>query len=107
MTAAHARTSCCRDRAAAAHHDQLLTVDVDSEALLALLEMAVTWHELDYSECDVIGPLAWATFAENHRFTHPERAERAFSLALDIVGRGVAAPPPEPSLARVIDLVRG
>jgi hypothetical protein len=106
MTAAHARTSCCRDRAAA-HHDRLLQVDVDVDALLGLLEMAVTWHELDYSHCAVVGPAAWPTFVEDHQWTHRERAEQAFGLAVDIVGRGVAGPPVEPALARVIDLVRG
>lgn len=118
MTAAHARYTCCPDhrgrqaRSEGAprgitHHDRLLTVDVDVDELLALLEMAVTWHELDYSDCDVVGPAAWLTFAENHRWTHPERAERAFSLAVDIVGRGTSGAPPRPALATVIDLVRG
>lgn len=106
MTAAHARTTCCRDSAAAEHHDLLLTVDVDPDALLALLEMAVTWHELDYGDCDVVGPQSWSSFAQTHHWTHPERAERAFSLAADIVGREVAGPAPEQALARVIDLVR-
>lgn len=107
MTAAHARTLCCRDRPGrhGDHHDRLLTVDTDTDELLALLEMAVTWHELDYSECDVVGPPAWSTFAQNHAWTHPERAERAFSLAVDIVGRGIAGPA-EPVLATVIGLVR-
>jgi hypothetical protein len=106
MTAAHARTSCCRDRATATHHDRLLQVDVDVDALLELLEMAVTWHELDYSHCAVIGPMAWSTFAEDHGWTRPERAEQAFALALDIVGRRVAGPPRAVQLAPVIDLVR-
>ena len=111
MTAAHVRTMCCRDCPAAtrhaAHHDRLLTVDVDVDELLALLELAVTWHELDYSESDVVGPSAWLTFAQTHEWADPERAERAFSLAVDIVGRRVAGPPPELALATVIDLVRG
>jgi hypothetical protein len=106
MTAAHARTSCCRDRSVAAHHDRLLQVDVDVDALLELLEMAVTWHELDYGQCAVLGPVAWSTFAEDHEWTRRERAEQAFALALDIVGRGVAGPPPLTLLAPVIDLVR-
>lgn len=111
MTAAHARTLCCHECPAATeyavHHDRLLTVDVDPDELLALLEMAVTWHELDYGELPVLGPAAWLTFAETHRWTYPERAERAFSLAVDIVGRRSASPSPEPELATVIDLVRG
>jgi hypothetical protein len=110
MTAAHARTMCCRDCPAAPeqaeHHDLLLTVDVNAEALLALLEMAVTWHELDYSESPVVGPAAWLTFVESHDWADPELAERVFNLAVDIVGRRVAGAPSEPALAAVIDLVR-
>jgi hypothetical protein len=60
MSAAHAHLLCCRDCPTAlehaAHHDRLLCVDVDPGELLALLEMAVTWHELDWSACDVAGP---------------------------------------------------
>ena len=67
MTAAHARTLCCQDcstdAALAVHHDRLLTVDTDAEELLALLEMAVTWYELDYSDSPVVGPASWMTFA--------------------------------------------
>lgn len=110
MTAAHVRTACCRDCPAAtthaAHHDRLLLVDVDVDELLALIEMAVTWHELEYSDQQVIGPVAWQTFAQTHSWTDPERAERAFSMALDIVGRTLVEPATPPTLARVIELVR-
>jgi len=85
-----------------AHHSRLLAVDTDTEALLELLELAVSWHELDYSQAHVVGPGEWPRFAEEHRWKLPERAERAFSLALDIVGRqGIR--PAEP-LAEVIPL---
>ncbi|GEL20144.1 hypothetical protein [Pseudonocardia asaccharolytica] len=117
MTVAHApsRLTTCRGECRAAarypeHHDLLLSVDTDIDALLALIELAVTWHELDYSDCPVVGPADWAGFAAAHGWTFPERAERAFSLALDIVGRRLVGPPPEPAgpgLATVIDLVRG
>jgi hypothetical protein len=90
----------------AAHHDRLLTVDTDPEVLLELLEIAVTWHELDYSEAPLVGPEHWLSFADEHVWTLPERAQRAFSLAVDIVGRRVVGPPPEASLADVIELVR-
>lgn len=110
MTAAHARTTCRHDCPAAtthaAHHDRLLQVDVDADELLALIEMAVTWHELDYSDQDVIAPVAWQTFAETHAWSDPERAERAFSLALDIVGRTLVEPPARRPSAGVIRLVR-
>lgn len=109
MTAAHARALCCHDCPAAAthaaHHDRLLLVDMDADELLALLEMAVTWHELDYSDADVVGPAGWQTFAELHSWTHPDRAQRAFSLALDIVGHTIQEPAAEPEPARVIQLV--
>ncbi|MFC5996349.1 hypothetical protein ACFQE5_19270 [Pseudonocardia hispaniensis] len=117
MTVAHApsRLSICRGgcRAAARypeHHDRLLAVDTDVDALLGLMELAVTWHELDYSDSPVVGPADWAGFAAAHVWTFPERAERAFSLALDIVGRRLEGLPVEQTgaeLAPVIDLVRG
>ncbi len=74
--------------------------------MLALLEMAVTWHELDYSDSPVIGPAGWSTFAENHQWAHPERAERVFSLAVDIVGRAILYPLPEPVSATTLGIVR-
>jgi hypothetical protein len=93
------------------HHDLLLAVDTDPEALLALLELAVTWHELDYSDRPVIGPAEWLDFAASHEWVFPDRAERAFSLAVDIVGRHIAGAAAEmdmtSSLATVIELVRG
>ncbi|MEJ3655261.1 hypothetical protein WEH80_20030 [Actinomycetes bacterium KLBMP 9759] len=106
---AHDRTSCCRSCPAgvahAAHHDRLLRVDVDVEEVLALLEVAVTWHELDYSDHPVLGPSAWVTFADAHDWTDRDRAERVFGLALDIVGR-TPLEPPRPAMARVMTLVR-
>lgn len=114
MTAAHARHLCCRRCAAtaeqAAHHDRLLLVDTDPGELLALMELAVTWYELEYSRCEVLGPRDWLSFAERHPWTHPERAEAAFSLAVDIVGRSsptaADARPAGPGLAPVVELVR-
>jgi hypothetical protein len=90
------------------HHDRLLAVDTDADALLELLEIAVTWHELDYSDAEVAGPGDWLRFAGEHSWSRPERAERVFSLAVDIVGRGSVAPVPGvgPALAEVIELVR-
>jgi hypothetical protein len=98
MTAAHARPLRCQHCAAsaaqAAHHDRLLHVDVDPDELLALIELAVTWHELDYSDSDVLGPRDWLHFADRHTWTEPARAETAFSLAMDIVGRADVEPTP-------------
>ena len=86
------RTAACRGACSAArrypdHHDRLTTVDTDVDALLGLMELAVTWHELDWSESHVLGPAEWATFAAAHVWTDPQRADRAFGLAVDIVGR--------------------
>ncbi|MGQ0572770.1 MAG: hypothetical protein ACT4RN_01055 [Pseudonocardia sp.] len=105
MTAAHVPTGHCTqcgvpDRE---HHDRLLTVDVDPDELLALLELAVTWHELDYGSARVVGPAAWGEFAAQHSWHVPERAERAFSLALDIVGRSRTAAPAR--FVEVLELV--
>lgn len=92
--AAHAplRLVTCRDACSAgpgrAHHDRLLAVDTDPEVLLELIELAVTWHELDYPAEAVVGPAEWMTFVERHRWSCPERAGQAFMLALDIVTRG-------------------
>jgi hypothetical protein len=90
-----------------AHHDRLLTVDTSVDALLELLEMAVTWHELDYSDTPVVGPRDWLAFADEHAWRYPDRASRAFSLAVDIAGRRRGEPVSEPPLAEVIQLVQG
>ena len=71
-----------------AHHDRLLRIDRDPDALLELVELAVTWHELDYSHETLVPPSEWSAFAERHRWEHPDRAGAAFMLALDIVHRG-------------------
>lgn len=117
MTIAHApiQLMTCRGECPAAarypdHHQALLAVDTDPEALLGLLELAVTWHELDYSDEPVIGPAEWLGFLDAHEWVVPERAERAFGLAVDIVGRRIAgsgaAADVASSLAQVIELVR-
>lgn len=81
------------------HHDRLLRVDTDPDAMLDLMELAVTWHELDYSAEPVVGPREWSTFALRHRWTDPVRAATLFGLALDIVGRRTVE-------ARPFELVR-
>lgn len=74
-----------------AHHDRLLTVDSDVSVLLELMELAVTWHELDYSAAPVVPPSEWVDFAERHVWVRPERAEAAFILALDVLRRSACA----------------
>ena len=70
------------------HHDRLLRVEDDPDELVELLELAVTWGELDYSESDVLPPETWTEFADGHRWRHAERVQRLFSLAADIALRG-------------------
>ncbi|MDN5861071.1 MAG: hypothetical protein L0H84_20905 [Pseudonocardia sp.] len=91
MTAAiHAplRLVTCRDACPVGpsrrHHDRLLTVDTDVDAALELMELALTWHELEYPREAMVGPAEWETFAGRHLWAYPERAEQAFLLALDI-----------------------
>jgi hypothetical protein len=87
----------------------LLSVDINLDVLLELVEIAVTWHELDYSDSDLVGPADWLTFADQHSWRYPERAERAFNLAVDIVGRRHVGDGPageSARLASVIALVR-
>ena len=81
-------------RARRPHHDRLLRVDADLDALLELLEMAVTWHELDYGHGRVLGPQDWSTLRRPVTSGRVrERAEQAFALALDIVGEGAPGRP--------------
>lgn len=68
----------------AGHHDQLLWVETDIEAMLDFLETAITWHELDYSRDDRIPPEEWLDFAATHQWSDPDRVMRIFSLATDI-----------------------
>jgi hypothetical protein len=80
----------CRERcvfAAAAqwHHARLTAIESDHDALLELFELALTWHELDYSERQVIPPVQWMAFVANHRWVDPDRIERIFRIATDIV----------------------
>lgn len=66
------------------HHDRLLTVEHDAAELLELMELAVTWGELEYEGEAVIGPDQWVDFAAAHLWVEPERAERIFAVAVDI-----------------------
>jgi hypothetical protein len=89
-----------------AHHDRLLAVDTDPAAVLELIELAVTWYELDYSGAAMVGPADWETFAQRHRWSFPERAEQAFLLATDIVRRG-APRTSVPARMTLLDVVTG
>jgi hypothetical protein len=71
----------------AAHHDRLLAAETDLEALLELLELAVTWGELDYSTSDVVPPAMWTQFYEQHSWRDAVTMERMFDLATDLALR--------------------
>lgn len=79
------RDTCAFDPAAEWHHARLRTLEADQDALLEFFELAITWHELDYSEAGVIPPDQWMTFVENHCWTDRDRIERIFRLATDVV----------------------
>jgi hypothetical protein len=60
-------------------------MESDQDALLELFELALTWYELEYSEMPIIPPDQWMAFVENHRWSDPDRVERIFSVATDLV----------------------
>ncbi len=66
------------------HHDRLLCVEHDLDELLDLIELALTWGELDYSSSTVIPPAMWFAFAADHEWADPDRARRIFGLATDV-----------------------
>jgi len=66
------------------HHDRLLSVLDDPDQLIELMELAVTWAELDYSEIPVIPPNRWMEFVDSHIWSDGAKAERVMSLAIDI-----------------------
>jgi len=77
----------CADQRWSAHHDRLLRVETDLDELLELLELAVTWTELDYSDAAVVPPERWTDFALTHPWSDPDRMERLFGLVADIALR--------------------
>jgi hypothetical protein len=78
---------CADRRRHAPHHDRLLLVETDFDELLELLELAVTWHELDYSDAAVVPPERWTEFVTAHVWRDQDRMERLFGLAADIALR--------------------
>lgn len=67
------------------HHGKLTAIEYDQDVFLELMELAVTWPELEYSGTHTIPPDSWMGFVECHRWTDPDRVERIFSIATDIV----------------------
>jgi hypothetical protein len=85
------------------HHDRLLRVDSDVDELVELLELAVTWGELDYSGVAVLAPVQWLEFARTHEWAAPDRALRIFGLATDIALRsGARDVGPTPEIAELL-----
>lgn len=87
ITALRCRPGCSVPTAARHHHDRLLTVEFDIDELLELIELAVTWGELDYSDAGVVPPNQWLDFAACHEWRNPDRAARIFGVATDIALR--------------------
>lgn len=91
VRAAERSTSCgCDDNGRSDHHDRLLRVESDLGELVELLEMAVTWGELDWSRSEVVPPHRWVDFALCHSWKDPATMERIFSLATDVAARSAA-----------------
>jgi hypothetical protein len=82
---AECRVSCAFGAETERHHSRLKAIEDDPAALLELMELAVTWPELDYSETPIIPPDQWGIFFESHCWVRPERVGQMFSVAMDIV----------------------
>jgi hypothetical protein len=87
VAALSCRAGCRVDPALRRHHDRLLTVESDVDELLELIELAVTWGELNYCGVSVVPPGQWLEFAACHEWRDPDRAARIFSVATDIALR--------------------
>jgi len=95
-TLAPSSTVVCHCRfasAAPAHHDQLVRAATDVAEAVELVELAVSWNELDYSREAVIPPVDWLEFAAEHRWQNEGVAVRLFSAAVDIAHRRGAPSP--------------
>ena len=62
------RCGCRFEQHAPAHHRRLVSLEREPmTALVELIEMAATWHEIEYGESEpVIPPDEWIAFAEDH-----------------------------------------
>jgi hypothetical protein len=96
-----ARLAChdqCRpDPERQAHHDRLLQVESDPDAMVDLFETAVTWAELEYSPKTTIPPHEWLDFAGRHRWHDADRIQWIFGLATDMALRAASAADREPA----------
>jgi len=79
-----ASTCHCRFSLVGSHHDQLVRAATDVGMALELLELAVTWEELEYGGEPVIPPVDWLEFVAQHSWDDPVLAQRLFSAARDV-----------------------
>ncbi|MGH3769296.1 MAG: hypothetical protein ACRDTX_29820 [Pseudonocardiaceae bacterium] len=96
------RAGCRVDPALRQHHDRLLTVESDVNELLELVELAVTWDELDYSSAGLVPPGQWLEFAACHEWRDQALAVRIFSLVTDIALRADRCRAAYPPLGEVV-----
>ena len=73
------------------------------DEITSIIEVAVTWHELDYSDQQMIDPDDWLDFVAEHTWTNPERV-LDFFLALRSM---VSARSARRELAMVVPLHEG
>lgn len=77
----------CRFANMRGHHDRLVRAATDVAMTVDLLELAVTWNELDYSREPLIPPADWLDFVGQHRWPDVTMAERLFTAAADVALR--------------------
>lgn len=73
-----------------AHHDELMRAPTEVGVAVALLELATSWCEIDYSGEALIPPADWLSFAADHDWHNPDLAQRLFGVAVDIARRSIA-----------------
>ena len=91
MIELRAPSSCtCRFRARwPDHHDRLLQMEADGiYGATELMEIALTWEELDYSDRPVIPPDEWLDFVAAHRWHDSGAVRDQVDVALDCLRRG-------------------
>ena len=75
-----------------AHHDELLRAPTDVAMAIALLELATTWNELDYSGEALVPPVDWMRFAAAHTWPNPDLAHQLFGVAVDVARSRINRP---------------
>lgn len=74
------------------HHERMLQLESDGiYGVTELIELALTWDELDYSDTPVIPPDEWDAFVANHQWRDPTAVAEVVVVALDCLRRGRAS----------------